>query len=108
MPIRPTIGADEPQVAKGARGERGQNRSVKPGIMKWIFRLLLLIGLALGYMGLKSAEGLGRLLFVCYNLALLLLWGLQELQHFLLPSRDKKTNFESDVLLLRFSSNEDE
>ncbi len=33
------------------------------------------------YMCLQSAEGRGRLLFVCYNLALLLLWGLHELQH---------------------------
>jgi hypothetical protein len=43
--------------------------------MKWISRLLMLIVLALGYMCLQSAEGPGRLLFVCYNLALLLLWG---------------------------------
>ena len=49
--------------------------------MKWISRLLILIVLALGYMCLQSAEGPGRLLFVCYNLALLLLWGLHELQH---------------------------
>jgi len=49
--------------------------------MKWISRLLLLIVLALGYMCLRSAEGAGRLLFVCYNLALLLLWMLHELQH---------------------------
>jgi len=49
--------------------------------MKWISRLLLLIVLALGCMCLKSAEGPGRLLFICYNLALLLLWGLHELQH---------------------------
>ena len=45
--------------------------------MKWISRLLILIVLALGYMCLQSAEGPGRLLFVCYNLALLVLWGLQ-------------------------------
>jgi len=49
--------------------------------MKWISRLLMLIVLALGYMCLQSAEGPGRLLFVCYNLALLLLWALHELQH---------------------------
>ena len=41
----------------------------------------MLIVLALGYTCLRSAEGAGRLLFVCYNLALLLLWGLHELQH---------------------------
>ena len=41
----------------------------------------MLIVLALGYMCLRSAEGPGRLLFVCYNLALLLLWLLHELQH---------------------------
>ena len=70
-----------PRVAKAARRERGQNTSVKLGIMKWISRLLMLIVLALGYMCLQSAEGPGRLLFVCYNLALLLLWGLHELQH---------------------------
>ena len=55
--------------------------------MKWISRLLILIVLALGYMCLQSAEGPGRLLFVCYNLALLLLWGLHELQH---PLDEKK------------------
>jgi len=49
--------------------------------MKWISRLLMLIVLALGYLCLRSAEGPGRLLFVYYNLALLLLWGLHELQH---------------------------
>ena len=49
--------------------------------MKWISGLLMLIVLTLGYMCLQSAEGPGRLLFVCYNLALLLLWGLHELQH---------------------------
>ena len=49
--------------------------------MKWISRLLMLIVLALGYMCLKSAAGSGRLLFICYNLALLLLWMLHELQH---------------------------
>jgi len=37
--------------------------------------------LGYGYMCLQSAQGPGRLLFVCYNLALLLLWGLHELQH---------------------------
>ena len=68
-------------MANAARRERGQNTSVKLGIMKWISRLLMLIVLALGYMCLQSAEGPGRLLFVCYNLALLLLWGLHELQH---------------------------
>jgi len=41
----------------------------------------MLIVLALGYLCLRSAEGPGRLLFVYYNLALLLLWGLHELQH---------------------------
>jgi hypothetical protein len=46
--------------------------------MKWISRLLMLIVLALGYMCLQSAEGPGRILFLCYNLALLLLWGLHE------------------------------
>ena len=49
--------------------------------MKWISRLLVLIVLALGYTCLQSAEGRGRLLFVCYNLALLLLWVSHELQH---------------------------
>lgn len=49
--------------------------------MKWISRLLILIVLALGYMCLRSAEGLCRLLFICYNVALLLLWGLHEFQH---------------------------
>jgi hypothetical protein len=68
-------------VANAARRERGQNTSVKLGIMKWISRLLMLIVLALGYMCLQSAEGRGRLLFLCYNLALLLLWVLHELQH---------------------------
>ena len=72
---------DAPRVAKAARRERGQNTSVKLGIMKWISRLLMLIVLALGYACLQCAEGPGRLLFVCYNLALLLLWGLHELQH---------------------------
>ena len=48
--------------------------------MKWISRLLMLIVLALGYMCLQSAEGPARLLFICYNLALLLLWGLRELE----------------------------
>jgi len=38
----------------------------------------MLIVLALGYMCLQSAEGPGRILFLCYNLALLLLWGLHE------------------------------
>jgi hypothetical protein len=69
------------RVANAARRERGWITSVKLGIMKWISRLLMLIVLALGYMCLQSAEGPGRLLFVCYNLALLLLWGLHELQH---------------------------
>ena len=41
----------------------------------------MLIVLALGYMCLKNAEGSGRLLFICYNLALLVLWVLHELQH---------------------------
>jgi hypothetical protein len=49
--------------------------------MKWISRLLILIVLVLGYMCLQHAETAGRLLFVCYNVALLLLWGLHELQH---------------------------
>ena len=49
--------------------------------MKWISRLFILVVLGLGYMCLESAERPGRLLFVCYNLALLLLWGLHELQH---------------------------
>jgi hypothetical protein len=49
--------------------------------MKWLSRLPMLIVLALGYMCLQSAAGRGRLLFVCYNLALLLLWGVHELQH---------------------------
>jgi len=49
--------------------------------MKWISRLFILVVLALGYLCLRSAEGPGRLLFVYYNLALLLLWGLHELQH---------------------------
>ena len=49
--------------------------------MKWISRLLILIVLALGYMCLRSAEGVARLLFVCYSVALLVLWGLHELQH---------------------------
>ena len=74
-------------MANAARRERGQNTSVKLGIMKWISRLLIPIVLALGYMCLQSAEGPGRLLFVCYNLALLLLWGLHELQH---PLDEKK------------------
>jgi hypothetical protein len=41
----------------------------------------VLIVLALGYMCLRSAEAAGRLLFIGYNVALLLLWGLHEFQH---------------------------
>ena len=44
------------------------------------FPLTMMIVLALGYMCLQSVEGRARLLFVCYNLALLLLWGLRELE----------------------------
>ena len=49
--------------------------------MKWVSRLLMLIAVALGYMCLRSAEVPGRLLFVCYNLTVLLLWCSHELQH---------------------------
>jgi hypothetical protein len=41
----------------------------------------MLIVLALGYMCLRSAEGADSFLFVCYSVALLLLWGTHELQH---------------------------
>ena len=80
---RPTgsLTPPKPESGKGSKTRRGQNTSVKLGSMKWISRLLILIVLALGYMCLQSAGGPGRLLFVCYNLALLLLWGLHELQH---------------------------
>jgi len=55
----------------------------------------MLIVLALGYMCLQHAENAGRLLFVCYNVALLLLWGLHELQH---PLDEKpKASGRSDV-----------
>jgi hypothetical protein len=43
--------------------------------MKWISRLLMLIVLGLACICLQGAEGPVRLLFVCYNLALLLRWG---------------------------------
>jgi multisubunit Na+/H+ antiporter MnhE subunit len=49
--------------------------------MKWIFRVLMLIVLMLGYMCLQSAHGTGRLLFIGYTVGLLVLWGLHELQH---------------------------
>ena len=45
---------------------------------------------ALAYMSLRSAEGWGRLMFVCYNLALLLLWLVHELQH---PLDEKPKGF---------------
>ena len=62
--------------------------------MKWVSRLLMLIVLALGYLCLKSAEGSGRLLFLCYNLALLLLWCSHELQH-PLDEKPKASDSES-------------
>ena len=83
MPTRPTgsLAPTKPESGKGSKTRTRPEYIGKLGIMKWISRLLILIVLALGYMCLQSAEGPGKLLFVCYNLALLLLWGLHELQH---------------------------
>jgi hypothetical protein len=83
-------GSLAPPKAESGKGSKMRTRLGYVGkarIMKWISRLLIPIVLALGYMCLQSAEGPGRLLFVCYNLALLLLWGLHELQH---PLDEKK------------------